>query len=230
MDHQFRNAAFGGFHKQDVLDYLELTAREHREQLQQLQEELAQVQQRYSQLLEQEDAHNAQVKKLEQEAERLQQSGAKTQTELDKALSENAELQVLLAQKETACQQLQEQVDELPPGAEAYAAVKERSAGVELEAHRRAQGILDQAQEEAAQLQEQMKQWLSRVNRQYSDLRSQIDATMSHAANELNKVGGLMEQVSHSLADQDAALDNLEQVFTDCTTAKVPAPMPLSEE
>ena len=36
MDNQFRNAAFGGFNRQDVMDYLERTAKEHSEELAQL--------------------------------------------------------------------------------------------------------------------------------------------------------------------------------------------------
>ena len=34
MDHQFRSVAFGGFHKQDVLDFLEAISRDHAQQLQ----------------------------------------------------------------------------------------------------------------------------------------------------------------------------------------------------
>ena len=38
---QFRTAAFGGFQKQDVMDYLERSAREHAQKLAGLQKELA---------------------------------------------------------------------------------------------------------------------------------------------------------------------------------------------
>ena len=37
MDHQFRSVAFGGFHNQDVLDFLEANSRDHAQQLQELQ-------------------------------------------------------------------------------------------------------------------------------------------------------------------------------------------------
>ena len=43
MDHLFRTAAFGGFQRQDVLTYLEQTAKEQQEKQQQLQQELAQA-------------------------------------------------------------------------------------------------------------------------------------------------------------------------------------------
>ena len=36
---QFRNAALGGFHKQDVLDYIEASGREHAQRLEGLEKE-----------------------------------------------------------------------------------------------------------------------------------------------------------------------------------------------
>ncbi len=237
MDHQFRNAAFGGFNKQDVLDYLELMSREHREQLQQLQQELDQSQQRCNDLLQQQDQHDAQVKTMQRDAEGRQQQTDKVQTQLEQALSqleqakgEQESLRGQLAEKDAVIRQLQEQVDKLRPDAEAYIAVKERSAGVELEAHRRAQGILDQANAEAQQVQDQVKQWMNRVEREYSDLRTQVDATVSHAAGELEKVGKTLDQITQCLAQQDMALEGLEKVYTDRSTIKPHAPMPLSEE
>lgn len=237
MDHQFRNAAFGGFNKQDVLDYLELTSREHREQLQQLQAELDQTQQRCSDLLRQQDQHDAQVKTMQRDAEGRQQQTDKVQTQLEQtqaqltqAQQEQEALRGQLAEKDALIRQLQQQVDKLRPDAEAYTAVKERSAGMELDAHRRAQGILDQANAEAQQLQNQVKQWLDRVQREYSDLRTQVDATVSHAAGELEKVGKTLDQITQCLAQQDTALEDLDQLYTDRSAVKIPAPLPIPEE
>ena len=42
---QFRTAAIGGFLKQDVLDYIERANREHRERIEQLEKELANISQ-----------------------------------------------------------------------------------------------------------------------------------------------------------------------------------------
>ena len=40
MDHQFRNAVFGGFNRQDVLDYLETLARENAQKRQELEQSI----------------------------------------------------------------------------------------------------------------------------------------------------------------------------------------------
>ena len=123
-----------------------------------------------------------------------------------------------------------EQVARLEPDAAAYAAVKDRSAGVELEAHRRAQGVLDQANSQARHLRQQMEQWMTRVGREYDALRTEVEATISHAADQLDKAGKCLEQVSALLSDQDVALEELSRAYDSTAPDKVPAPVPLEEE
>ncbi len=230
MDHQFRNATLGGFNKQDVLDYLELITKEHAAQTQALQEQLDQVTTQCSELNEQAGQQNSQAQQLRQENQQLQQTVAQLQEQLNLVKADAGTLRTQLSQKEQECTALQQQVNKLTPDATAYAAVKDRTAGMELDAHRRAQGVLDQAQAEAAQLQTQMLQWLSKVNRQYSDLRSQLDCAVSHAAGELSKAESLLAEVTRSMEEQDSALETLEQTFGKCEPLnKVPAPMPIPE-
>ena len=50
MDHPFRNAALGGFNRQDVLDYLEKTAAENTQKQQELEKQLEQQNQELEQL------------------------------------------------------------------------------------------------------------------------------------------------------------------------------------
>ena len=230
MDHQFRNATLGGFNKQDVLDYLELITKEHTAQTQSLQEQLDQTLSQCSQLNEQAGQQNSQAQQLHLENQQLQQSVAQLQEQLNLAKANADTLRTQLSRKEQECHALQQQVDKLTPDATAYAAVKDRTAGMELDAHRRAQGVLAQAQEEATQLQTQMLQWLSKVNRQYSDLRQQMDEAIAHAAGELTKAETILADVTRSMEEQDAALESLEQTFGKCEPLnKVPAPMPIPE-
>jgi chromosome segregation ATPase len=230
MDHQFRNAALGGFNKQDVLDYLELVSKEHEQQLQALQEQLQQAKDQCGQLSAEAAQHDTQLEQLRQTNQQLLQKSAQFQEELRGCQDEKRQLQDQLDQARAEQKALQAQVDKLTPDAEAYAAVKERAAGVELDAHRRAQGVLDQAEDQAKQLHSQMEQWLSRVGREYADLRSQVDATVSHAAGELEKAGSILAQVTQELAQQDDALDELRQAFSQRGPVKVPAPMPIPED
>lgn len=102
--------------------------------------------------------------------------------------------------------------------------MKDRSAGVELEAHRRAQGVLDQANSQARHLRQQMEQWMTRVGREYDALRTEVEATISHAADQLDKAGKCLEQVSALLSDQDVALEELSRAYDSTAPDKVPAP------
>ena len=230
MDHQFRNAALGGFNKQDVLDYLELLVRDHTAQTEQLQQQLDQAQARCLDMEEQFSKCADQLSHLQAEKTQLSQELATLKQQLDRTQQENLVLRSQAQQDAAARRDLQALVDKLLPDANAYIAVKERAAGVELDAHRRAQLVIDQAQDEAHQLHSKMDQWLGRVNREYHDLRSQVDATVSQAAGELAKANGLLEQLLQSLSAQDAELEQLQSVYSKCDVIKVPAPMPIPEE
>ena len=124
---------------------------------------------------------------------------------------------------------LRRRVAELEPGAAAYTAVKERAAGVELEAHCRAQNVLNEADGQARELRRGMEQWLGRVQLEYDALRSEVESTVSHAADQLEKAGKCLEQVNALLADQDVALEELSRAYDSTDREKVPAPMPLTE-
>lgn len=230
MDHQFRNAALGGFNKQDVLDYLELTVRDHNAQTQTMQEQLDQVQAQCAQLMEQAEAHQAQVTRLQQENQQLNQTIAHLQEELERSRQDSRQLREQAREDADARSLLQAQVDKLLPDANAYIAVKERTAGVELDAHRRAQAVVDQAQAEAEQIHLKMEQWLAKMTREYADLRSQVDASISHCAGELSRVEEQLSQISRQLADQDTAVEQLEKGYARCEVVKIPAPLPIPEE
>ncbi len=85
----------------------------------------------------------------------------------------------------------------------------ERTAGVELDAPRRAQAIQEEAEGRAAELRRQMKQWLQRVEREYDALRTQVETTVSHAAAQLDRAGQCLDQAAGRLDGQDAALEAL---------------------
>ena len=105
-----------------------------------------------------------------------------------------------------------------------------RSFKFSVEAHRRAQGVLDQANSQARHLRQQMEQWMTRVGREYDALRTEVEATISHAADQLDKAGKCLEQVSALLSDQDVALEELSRAYDSTVPDKVPAPVPLEEE
>ena len=56
-----------------------------------------------------------------------------------------------------------------------------------------------------------------------------MESTVSHAADQLEKAGKCLEQMTALLADQDVALEELSRAYDSTDREKVPAPMPLTE-
>ena len=230
MDHPFRSAALGGFNRQDVLDYLEKMSAENSQRQQELQHKLEALEEERQKLSAKMEEQERLVASLRRERESLNQELDQVKqaltVSLDREETQRGELIALRQERD----ELIAKVEVLEPDAAAYAAVKERTAGVELEAHRRAQSVLNQANDQAQELRRSMEQWMGRVEREYDSLRSQVEATVSHAADKLEKAENCLEQMTALLADQDVALEALAQAYDSTDPAKVPAPVPLQED
>ena len=149
MDHPFRSAALGGFNRQDVLDYLEKMSAENAQRQQELQQNLEAAEEERRQLAAKTAEQEEQLSILHRERDSLSQQLEQAQQALaasqDREEAQERELAALRQERDS----LKDKVAALEPEAAAYEAVKERTAGVELEAHCRAQNILDQANGQA---------------------------------------------------------------------------------
>lgn len=217
MDHQFRSVAFGGFHKQDVLNFLEASSRDHAQQLQELQKQLEEQIERTEKAQTEADSLLTQAEKAEGELHELREQTWQLTDELDRTRAERDELCAQLEQARRRAEQLE-------PDATAYTALKERAAGVELEAHRRAQKIEDRAQEQVRQTRERARAWLDELEQAYADLRADMESTvarareqLSCAAQDLDRVGMLMQaqgerlsQLGQLCAEQEESEDKTQ--------------------
>ncbi|MGE4277744.1 MAG: hypothetical protein AB7E30_11305 [Lawsonibacter sp.] len=230
MDHQFRSSMFGGFNRQDVLAYLENASKEAAQRQQELQQNLDEARNTMSRqdadLAEQQE----QLNRFRQENEELRAQLEQTNIALSSSRTECSQRAGELEQARREAEEYRAKIAALEPDASAYAAIKERTAGVELEAHRRAQTVQEQAEQQARQLHRQMEQWMQKVEREYDTLRSQVESTVSHAADELEKAGKCLEQVTILMEERDIALETMAQTYTAPDPAKVAPPMPLSEQ
>lgn len=220
---QFRTAAFGGFQKQDVMDYLERSAKEHAQKVAAIQKELAEEKVAKAGEEERSAALEERISALEAENQRLAADLADREDKLGRALTERDELRTL-------SDQLQDQLDKVTPAATAYEAVKDRTASIELEAHGRAQAIEQEGRAKALKYQEQVKEWFNKTREAYDRLRSDITATVGHAAQELERAGRSMEELSTGLEGQDSALAAIQAQLEALDSAKPPQPLPLEEE
>ena len=175
---KFRSA-LGGFNRQDVQEYLEQTAAAHRQELAQLQERLEQAEGRSAELeaaLSGAESAKGSAAAEEAKARACLEESTRTLARLRGELSQT-ESKLVVAKQELG--RLQAQVGKLEPMASSYAQLKDRVATVELDAHRKAQDTLSQAQEESDRIRKETEEWLNGVLSQYEQLRRGMDGLLA---------------------------------------------------
>lgn len=173
--------ALGGFNRQDVQQYLEQTAASHKKEVAALKEQLDQARER-------EAALEAAMSGLESEKGSAAASEAQIRASLEdstrtlsKLRGEQSQTESKLAVARKELERLQAQVSELTPMAESYAQLKDRVATVELDAHRKAQDTVSQAQAEAERIRGETRAWLEEVLAQYDQLHQGMDGLLEQA-------------------------------------------------
>lgn len=223
MKFQFRTAAFGGFHKQDVLAYLEVSSREHTEKLTALQGELAEAKTARTEAEERVTDLDRRVRTLTEENQRLAADLARREAEFNQAAAQRDAMSA-----ETT--QLREKVQTLEPDAAAYGVIKERAAGIELEAHSRALAIEGEAHRKARKIAEEMEEWLRKFQAAYDRLRGDLDSTMGQAVEELRRSEQSLGKISEEFSCHDEALRALREQLEALNGPRAPMPLPAEEE
>lgn len=221
-DYQFRNAMFGGFNRQDVLNFLtssaeknnaELAARQERceeleKDLERCREEIAALKEQLGQTAQEREEFKRQAEQLSIEIARVSSVDQTRVAELGKKTEELSTLRGEVGR-------LSGLLTKLAPDAEAYAAIKERAAGVELEAHRRAQNVEARARAMADDLQSQMEQWMAQVEQQYIQLRTEVEVSVEQANQQLQAAGDSLNRVNVLLEEQQTALKSVADSYAD---------------
>lgn len=175
---KLRTTAFGGFQRQDVVDYIEQSAREHAAQLNALRAELKQAQEALTTL----EGEKARADALSRRCD---------------ALSVRVDA---LSPLEKEVESLRTQVEQYRPQAEAYRELKDRLAGIELDAQTRAAQLLHQAEAEAESKRREAQALLDRVMTEYSRLGTSADSAITDV---ICKLTDLRASLSNLTALQD---------------------------
>ncbi len=226
---QFRTCTFGGFQKQDVLNYIESSGRAHTEQLENLRRELEEAIRTRAVAEEEGTAARRREESLKADVERLNTQLEREREQLEQARAELARRAEQIAALEGELEQTRSRLEQLEPAARAYEGIKDRTAGMELEAHGRAQAIQNGAEAQAAAIRARVERWLERVQAGYDRMRTDIDATLSHTGGELERVRRGLDGMTEELTRQDRALEELLAVCRENLKAQVPQPLPLEE-
>ena len=227
---QFRTSTFGGFQKQDVLNYIETSNQEHREKLEAVRRELAETEAAKAAQAEEIAAAQAQTEAKEGELAAAHKEAEERKLEISLLEEELEKAKQRLADTEARLKESEEKLAKAGPAAAAYEKVKDRTAGIELEAHCRAQAVQAEAEERIRKTRAAVEQWLNRVQGNYGRLRADMDAAVSRACGELDQVRQTLEQISGELARQDEGLDKLTKSCCAELTHRAPDPLPLDEK
>lgn len=226
-EHQFRNTMFGGFNRQDVLDYLTSSAEKTNQELQRRQENCEALEKDLAAGREEAAVLRAELSEARQERDEFKRRTE--QLELDLIKSKAAEERkteeasalrekLILAQEEL--ERLRELVSRLTPDAEAYTAIKDRTAGVELEAHRRAQSVEARAKIMAGDLQRQMEQWAAKVEQQYAGLKNEIGSSVERANQQVLAASQSLSRINELLEEQQTALKGVVESYSEAVRNK----------
>ena len=194
----FKSVAFGGFAKQDVINYIEEAAREAAAQQERLEQENESLRTQIQDLTAQ----------LEQAQGKVQELNARRE-ELEKALEQETSVRAALEPFKPEAEQLsqknarlEEELQALRPDAEAYAQFREQIGAIEGEARKR-----------AADLESETVSRLERITadfrRKYQDLMTTFDATATHVTGELRKVEVNLTQLPRAMDQAGKELEAL---------------------
>lgn len=197
-EYHFRGA-FYGFHRQDVMRYIEAVHRDYAAQLESARQDLERERSQRSQVEEQGSIASEEAVAAGKDAQRSKEELARALEELERAQREREELRLKLKATQEDLDRLQEAADRMAPAARAYESLKEKAAGIELEAHQRAQEIVKAGEAEAAQTRGKVQEWLRQVESSYGRLRSDVAATLSHAGSELQRTVRSLDSVTAEL-------------------------------
>lgn len=226
----FRTVAFGGFHKQDVMNYITTANKENQEKNSDLKLQAEAAVKEKSELEEKFESAEAARKKNAAECERLSDLLTQRTTALEQSEKELTALKAEHEKVTARLAELEKKVPKLEEDAAAYAALKDHTATIELESHRKAQEIVEQAQAQSAKVRNELEGWLRRVQNSYQHLRTDVSATVSHLINELERGQKAMEEAAPAFKQHDEALAALLECEHTCAGPKAPEPLPLEEE
>ena len=99
-------------------------------------------------------------------------------------------------------------------------AIKERTAGMELEAHRRAQSVEARARIMAGDLQRQMEQWCAKVEQQYAGLKNEIGNSVERANQQVLAASQSLSRINELLEEQQTALKGVVENYAEAARNK----------
>lgn len=198
----FRGTTFGGFNRQDVLNYLSAAETEHEKIVLDLRTELDEYRRGRTE-------DQSRLEELEAKLSTETKRCMTLQEDLSKLELERQKTSDALKQAEQEMKLLRASIAELEPKALAYGRIRDRAAAIELDAHERAQVTLDQAKEEAMQIQENCAAWIRDVQAGYERLRNELNETFTKSTVELELICKTFDRITQEFDGHEDIMQSI---------------------
>lgn len=193
---RFRTS-LAGFHRGDVLHYMDRLAAQHRSEMAGVEAELKRSRENERKLQQEIDALRQAHGSVSAEEAKVRASLEESTRALARLRGELSQTETKLAAARLELGRLHGQVDEMEPMAQKYDQLKDYVATVELDAHHKAQETIDQAKTKAEKIQTDTRQWLDQVLAGYSTLRNEMDRLFQQLR-ELGEMGVQFDQADEA--------------------------------
>ena len=198
----FKNSLFGGFNRQDVIDYIESASRKSSETVASLESEVASLQEERTALTEKCEKLEAELAELTEKLAAITAERDELACSLGEAKSLGESFAAGLEEANASLSAAEEELALLRPQAEEYTKVKEHISGIELDAKRRADEV-------ESSTRTRLNVFLSDVQKQYASLVATANTAASHASSELRKLEVTLSQLPLAF---DAGKNELEKL------------------
>lgn len=197
-----RRVMFGGFDKQDVIQYIEKTVQDSEDAQQELQEENETLRRENDALTQRIELLNAQNTQLTADQEKLIAERDRLKAALEQAKTAQQKLQGM----GTALEQLNSEVETLRPDAQAYARFRDQIGAIECESRSRAADLEDATAD-------QMLSVIQRFQESYQNVMRTFETASSHVVGELRKVEVNLSQLPRAMDKTGTELNALEEML-----------------
>ena len=205
--------------------YIEAIHRDYAAQLESARQDLEYERGQRSQVEEQGSLASEEAVAAGKDAQRAKEELVKVREELEEVLRQREDLRLRLKATQEELATLQAAAERMAPAAKAYESLKEKAAGIELDAHHRAQAIVKAGEAEAEQAREKVRQWLRQVESSYGRLRSDVAATLAHAGAELERTVKSLDSVTAELESHAQDLKGIAGEVKPATAAPKSEPV-----
>jgi len=180
-NNNFKGAIFGGFNRKDVLKFFEDFSKENNERIALLTNEIRRLEKENEQLiteraslnkdLEQLRGENSSMIETEEKMRAAQEQQSETLLEAEKKVELFSRK---LAEAERNLADANNRLAVIQPQAHSYEMLKDRVATVELEAHQKAESIIEEANRKARMIRVETATWMNGIKDNYDALRERV--------------------------------------------------------